>query len=264
MATGWRRAAIAESRRRSGPCRSFAFSAGLALLATAAGPAAAQLEVMLRGLDPAPPRVGACGRYRFAAEEPSGPRKIVFDACVERIDPGSGGSVWLRLVSGDSLEARVELSPDLFAGHGGSLLDHVRSVFEVANGDTTRVAREDWKGFPGLDPAPFIPGARDSELGTKEIRVGSTALECRGRRLRERAETTRPLGNVQMTQRFERDVVTWTTPNAPLLGLVRARAEIITERTLSAPTPGVPQLGARTQIYEIELLDIGHPPGTRK
>jgi hypothetical protein len=236
----------------------------LAFFGVAAGPAAAQLEVLLRGLDPAPPRLGACGRYRFAAEEPSGPRQIVFDACVERIDPGPGGSVWLGLVSGDSLQARVELSPELFAGRGGSLLDHVRSVFEVANGDTTRIAREDWKSFPGLDPAPFIPGAQDSALGSKEIRVGSTALKCRGRRIRERTETTRPLGNVKMTQRFEREVVTWTAAEAPLLGLVRARAEITTERTLSAPTPGVPQFGGRVQIYEFELLEVGRSGGARK
>ena len=130
--------------------------------------------------------------------------------------------------------------------------------------DTTRIAREDWKSFPGLDPAPFIPGARDSSLGEKKIQVGSAPLDCRGRRIREKSETTRALGNVQMTQRFERDVVTWTSAAAPLLGLVQARAEITTERTLSAPTPGVPQLGARTQIYEIELLGLGRPAGSRR
>ena len=264
MAIRTRRAPTTRFRGRSGSGRSFVFWAALASLTWAAGPAAAQLEVLLRGLDPAPPRLGACGRYRFSAEEPSGPRQIVFDACVERIDSGPPGSVWLRFVSGDSLEARIELSPELFAGRGGSLLDHVRSVFEVDKGDTTRIARDKWKDFPGLDPAPVIPGARDSALGEKEFRVGSTVLEARGRRIRERAETTRPLGNVQMTQRFERDIVTWTAPEAPLLGLVRARAEVITERTLSAPTPGVPQFGGRVQIYEIELLDVGRPASGRK
>jgi hypothetical protein len=260
-------------RRGSGPSRSFVVWGGgvwgaaivLLLLLGVPVPSGAQLEVLLRGLSPAPPHVGACGRYRFAAAEPSGPRELVFDACVERIDPGPQGSVWLRLVSGDSLEARVELDPALFGGDGGSLLRSVRSVFEVEHGDTTRIASEDWKQFPGLEPAPPLPGARDSLLGTREIEVGGRMLTSRGRRLHERLERTRPLGDVQMTQLIERDVETWTAPEAPILGIVRAQATIRSDRRLSAPVPGVPVAGARVQEYEIELLQLesgsDRPPG---
>jgi hypothetical protein len=229
---------------------------GLVCLGLDVRPAGAQLEVLLRGLVPAPPRPGACGRYRFASEEQGGPRRLDFDACIERIDPGPAGSVWLRLVSGDSLEARVELAPEIFAGRGGSLQDHVRSVLEVTRGDTTRIEREDWATFRGLERAPALPGAQDSLLGAREIRVGSRAVECSGRRVRERAEKSGRLGDAQMTQRFERDVETWTAPTAPILGLVRARAEISTARTLSAPVKGVPQFGERHENFEIELLEI--------
>jgi hypothetical protein len=239
------------------------WSAGVVLVLFV-GPSAAraQLEVLLRGLDPAPPRVGACGRYRFAAEEPSGSRQLVFDACVERVDSGPEGSIWLRLTSGDSLEARIELDPALFGGHGGTLLDHVRSVFEVEHGDTTRVARKDWEQFPGLEPAPALPGARDSLLGTREVDIGGRMLACRGHQLHESLERTRPLGDVQMTQKIERDVETWTAPEAPILGLVRARATIHSDRRLSAPVPGVPVAGARVQNYEIELLQLSPSAGS--
>jgi len=187
----------------------------------------------------------------------------VFDACVDRVDPGPQGSIWLRLSSGDSLEARIELDPALFGGHSGSLLDYVRSVFEVEHGDTTRVARRDWQQFPGLEPAPALPGARDSLLGPREIDIAGRKLACRGHHLHESIERKRPLGDVQMTQKIERDVETWTAPEAPILGLVLARATIRSDRELSAPVPGVPVAGAREQHYEIELLELESGPKGR-
>jgi hypothetical protein len=60
---------------------------------------------------------------------------VVFTACVEKVVPGAGGSVFLRLASGDSLDARVELDPRMFTGQGGSLLDYVRSVTEITATD---------------------------------------------------------------------------------------------------------------------------------
>src|SRR5262245_48341638 len=101
------------------------------LLALLPHPAAAQLEVLLRAVEPTRPRPGACGLYRFEAEEPSGHRSLEFHACIEK--PTSGAHcVTLHLWSGDSLEARVEVDDAMFLGQGGSLLDHVLSVVQVA------------------------------------------------------------------------------------------------------------------------------------
>jgi hypothetical protein len=172
--------------------------------------------------------------------------------------------VVLRLLSGDSLEARITVAPELFAGQGGSLLDHLRSIVEITRGDTTRLTPEDWAALPGLDRAPALPGARDSLLGTRAARVGKRDLQTRGRRLVEQSRQTRPLGNVQMTQSIRRQVETWTAPEAPILGLVRGVATIESERTLSAPVAGVPETGPRRWHYEIELLDLGRSPPQRR
>jgi hypothetical protein len=230
------------------------------------GGAQAQLEILLRGLDPAPPRAGAWGRYRFTAEEPSGPRSLVFEARIERIEPGANGSVFLRLTSGDSLAAHVAVGKDFFAGRGGALLDAVRSIVEVSHGDTTRVARSDWTTLPGFDPAPALPGARDSLLGERDLDVGGTLLRAHGRRLREQSRQVRELGDVTMTQVLGREIDTWSAATAPLLGLVRAEARIWSEKAFSQPIPGVPMAGMRTWHYTIELLrcDAAPAPPPRK
>jgi hypothetical protein len=217
-------------------------------------PVRAQLDLLLRGVEPSRPRAGACGRYRFAATEPTGVRELSFVVCVERVE--TDGSIVLRLASGDSLEARVVLGGAAFSGRGGSILEHVRSVVEIAGGDTMRLGREDWAELPGFEPAPELPGATAESLGSKALEVGGRPLACTGRRRRESSRETKPLGDVQMTQSIEREVESWSAPEAPILGLVRATAEVRSERTLSAPVPGVPPPGRRLWHYEIELLDV--------
>jgi hypothetical protein len=249
---------IDRTRRGNGRSRALAGIA-FGLVAGATTASHAQLEVLLRGLDPAPPRAGACGRYRFEADEPSGRRRVEFEACIERVGPGPDGSVFLRLTSGDSLDARLELAPALFAGHGGSLLEHIRSVVEIAGGDTTRLSSHDWAALPGLDPAPPLPGARDSLLGGRDLQVGTRTLQCRGRRVHEESRSVRPLGDVQMTQAVWRDVETWTTDAAPVLGVVRATARIRTERSLSARVAGIPESGPKSWAYALELLEVRPP-----
>ena len=222
-------------------------------LSAKAPPAGAQLEVLLRGVDAVPPRVGACGRYRFEAEEPNGRRRVEFEACVERIAPGPDGSVFLHLSSGDSLDAWLEVAPALFAGAGGSLIQHVRSVIDIAGRDTTHLDRE---SLPGLDPAPPLPGARDSLLGSREIRVAKQTLVARGRRLHEESRSVRPLGDTQISQSMTRDVETWSADAAPILGIVRAEAVIHSERTLAKRVPGIPETGPKTWRYRLELIEI--------
>lgn len=230
---------------------------GLGLvLPGAAPPARAQLEVLLRGLDPVPPKAGARGTYRFEAQEPGGQRSVTFDARIERIAPGPDGSVTLRLTSGDSMDARVDVAPALFAGHGGSLLDHVRSIVEISGRDTTRLGPEDWASLPGFDRTPPLPGGRDSVLAPRTVTVGGRKLECNGRVLHEESRQVKSLGAATMTQSARRDVETWTHPDAPILGVVRAHAVIRSERTLSKPIPGVPESGPRTWTYRLELLDL--------
>jgi len=234
-----------------------AFTAACIGVALGTTPAAAQIEVLLRGLQAAPPKPGACGRYRFEAEEPTGPRRVEFTACIERVEPGPDGSVFLRLSSGDSLNARIEVAPELFAGHGGSLLDYVREVEEVGPSGTKRLQREDWASLPGFDAAPKLAGAQQEDLGARDFTVGNRKLASRGVRIHESNEQTKPLGNVQMTQKAERDVESWLSPDAPILGVVRSTATLRSERKLSAPVAGVPQEGVRTWRYVLELMDLG-------
>lgn len=250
-----------EQDRRSGggPGRSRFFVAVMAALTVAAAFASgahAQLEVLLRGLDAVPPKAGARGTYRFEAQEPTAHRVITFEARIERIAPGPDGSVVLRLTSGDSVDARVEVAPALFAGHGGSLMDHVRSIVEISGRDTTRLGPEDWASLPGFGRAPPLPGTRDSVLAPRTLTIGGRALECRGRTLHEESRQVKPLGGATMTQSAVRDVETWTHPDAPILGVVRAEAVIRSERTLSKPIPGVPESGPRRWTYRLELVQI--------
>jgi len=142
----------APGRRR---CLSARWAAGIALvgLALSPTPAPAQLEILLRDLPASRPRLGACGQYRFRAEEPGGQRTLMFHARVERVSSQPDGSVGLRFWSGDSLEARAEVAPALFRGRGGDLQDAVLSLVEIAHGDTTRLQRGEWGEIPGLAPA---------------------------------------------------------------------------------------------------------------
>jgi hypothetical protein len=60
-----------------------------------------------------------------------------------------------------------------------------------------------------------------------------------------------------MIQKAERDVESWLSPDAPILGVVRSTATLRSERKLSAPVAGVPQEGVRTWRYVLELMDLG-------
>ncbi|MFQ5600759.1 MAG: hypothetical protein ACE5G2_09425 [Candidatus Krumholzibacteriia bacterium] len=231
----------------------------LALLAVAL-PARAQLEVLLRGVGPSEPRQGVCGLYRFRAVEPTGSRTIEFRACVESASPDGDGSVVLHLWSGDSLEARVEVAPAMFAGRGGSLLEHVRSVVQVEHGKTARLEPEDWQQLPALSPAPQLPVVADSSLGSATLEIRTDRLECLGRLLEEARSFVRTMGDVEVTAAEHRRLEIWTAAEAPLLGVVRARATVRSERNFSSPIPGVPQRGPRESFYELELLEISADP----
>ena len=220
--------------------------------------ATAQIEILLRALPPAPPRAGACGHYRFVAEEAAGVRTVEFSACIERVSPAS---VSLRLWSGDSLSAAIETDPKFFEGQGGSLLDHIRSVEEDVHGKARRLAREDWEGWPGLERAFPLGAAADSSLGKQVIEVGKRSLSATGRRRREFERKTGMLSGVEMTQTATRTIETWTAAEAPFLGLVRGRAEIESERQLARPVPGVPASGPRRTVYRLEW--IGDAEGRR-
>ena len=216
-------------------------------------PAAAQLEVLLRAVEPTRPRPGACGLYRFEADEPSGHRSLEFHACIEKPTAGAH-SVTLHLWSGDSLDARIEVDSAMFLGQGGTLIDHVRSVVTVEKGETKRLEAEDWQKLPALAPAPKLPVVADSSLGT--MKHAPTHLECQGRLLEEARTTTRKMGDADVTQSEHRVLRIWTAPEAPILGVVHAAAVVRSERSFSQPIPGVPQRGPRESRYELELLAL--------
>src|SRR5210317_1092098 len=64
-------------------------ASALLLALLTASDARAQLEVLLRGVEPALPREGVCAVYRFESEEPDGRKQSEFSACVEQV-PGKG------------------------------------------------------------------------------------------------------------------------------------------------------------------------------
>ena len=76
---------------------------GMSLLAACLLPAAAsaQLEVLLRGVQPSLPEAGNCARYRFESSEPDGSRQTEFIACVESV-PYPAGPVILLLSAAPS------------------------------------------------------------------------------------------------------------------------------------------------------------------
>jgi hypothetical protein len=230
-------------------------------LAITACDAHAQLEVLLRGVEATEPQSGLCGRYRFDADEPSGSRSIVFDACIESVAQADGNVVF-HLWSGDSLDARVEVRREMFAGSGGSLLEHVIAVEQTENGETRRLTHEAWRDLPALSPAPELPVVRDSTLA--EITHGPTGLVCSGRFLEEARSSQRQMGSSQVTQSESRVLHLWTAPQAPILGVVRATAQVRSERRFSVPIPGVPERGPRESRYRLELLEFHRQSDARR
>ncbi len=220
----------------------------------AASAARAQLEVLLRGVEPTTPKPGLCGRYRFEAHEPSGTRRVEFEACVESVGADGEGDVVLHLWSGDSLDARVEVRRAMFAGGGGSLLDHVIAVEQTEDGATRRLTPDDWRDLPALSPAPELPVVRDSSLAAVEHEL--TGLVCPGRLLEEARVREHQMGSAQVTQFESRVLHVWSAPEAPILGVVRATATVRSERRFSEPIPGVPQRGPRESRYSLELLEF--------
>ena len=59
-----------------------------------------------------------------------------------------------------------------------------------------------------------------------------------------------------MTQSESRKLEIWTASEAPILGVVLARATVHSERTFARPIPGVPQRGPLISHYLLELLDL--------
>lgn len=222
------------------------------MLAAIAPPARAQLEVLLRGVQPAPPKAGACGVYRFVAREPDGERRLDFHACVEAVPPR--GPVVLRLWSGDSLEARIEVAPALFEAAGGGLAQHVLRVVQKERGTTREMTAAEWQDLPALAPAPRLPVLADSSLGS--VLHAMTQLDCQGRVLIEAKESKRRMGDADVVQREWRRLEVLTNGAAPILGVVRARATVRSERSFSQPIPGVPERGPRQSHYELELLAL--------
>ncbi len=222
-----------------------------------ASEARAQLEILLRGVQPTEPRPGACGSYRFRAEEPDGTRQIDFQVCVESVAREKDGVVVLRLWSGDSLEARIEVGRAVFAGAGGALLDHVRRVVQIEGGKTQELRAEDWQELPALRAAPRLPVVADSTWGP-ELHA-ETGLMCAGRFLVEAKESRAQMGEADVVISERRQIRVLTASQAPIFGVVRASALLRSERRFSQPIAGVPQRGPRESHYELELTALGAP-----
>ena len=221
----------------------------------AATDASAQLEILLRGVQPTEPKPGACGSYRFRAEEPDGNRQIDFQVCVESVSRDKDGAVVLRLWSGDSLEARIEVGRAMFAGAGGALLDHVRKVVQIEGGKTQELRAEDWQKLPALRATPRLPVVADSTWGP-ELHA-ETGLECAGRFLVEAKESRTRMGEADVVISERRQMRVLTAVPAPIFGVVRASAVLRSERRFSQPIAGVPQRGPRESRYELELTSLG-------
>ena len=217
--------------------------------------------MLLRGVPPVEPKTGACGLYRFEASEPEGERQVEFHVCIESVQSGSSGRVMLRLWSGDSLETRVEVSRALFSG-GGALLEHVRRVVQLEQGQKREMDAEEWQELPALSPAPELPVVADSSWGPVQHR--GTGLSCRGRFRIEARESKQRLGETEVLQAERRTLEVLTAPQAPILGVVRAAAEVTSERRFSQPIPGVPQRGPRRSRYLLELLALEAPSRSKR
>ncbi len=142
----------------------------------------------------------------------------------------------------------------MFDGSGGSLVEHVLAVEHTENGATRRLTAEDWRNLPALSPAPELPVVRDSSLAA--LKHEATGLRCPGRLLEESRTTQRQMDGSDVVQSESRVLRVWTAPEAPILGVVRAVADVRSERRFSKPIPGVPARGPRQSRYSLELLEF--------
>ena len=223
------------------------------LLPTAAS---AQLEVLLRGVQPSLPQEGICAQYRFTSEEPNGSRNTEFIACVESV-PAKDGPVVLRLSSGDSMQVRIEVGREMFTQPGSALTDHIQRVERLRDGEVQVLTPEDWRKHPALAPAAALPVLADSSLGPRSFELlDGAVLQTQGRFRQEARTQEKMLSGVKITNSEDRLMDIWSAPQAPILGVVLADAVVRSERIFASPIPGVPERGPRVMHYKLELLKI--------
>ena len=220
--------------------------------------AAAQLELLLRGVDPALPTEGVCAVYRFESQEPDGRKQSEFIACVESVP--REGPIILQLRSGDSLQVRLEIARAMFTESGAQLSENVLSVERTTNGEVQRLTAKDWQKHPALSPAAPLPVLADSSLGEQQFRLrNDQVLHVQGRYRREARSIEATLGGVLVTNSEDRQLTLWSATEAPVLGVVLAEATVRSERIFSEPIPGVPARGPRVMHYSLKLLEILQP-----
>ena len=193
------------------------------LLPTAAS---AQLEVLLRGVQPSLPQEGICAQYRFTSEEPNGSRNTEFIACVESV-PAKDGPVVLRLSSGDSMQVRIEVGREMFTQPGSALTDHIQRVEQLRDGEVQVLTPEDWRKHPALAPAAALPVLADSSLGRRSFELlDGAVLQTQGRFRQEARTQEKMLSGVKITNSEDRLMDIWSAPQAPILGVVLADAVV--------------------------------------
>ena len=218
----------------------------------------AQLEVLLRGVDPTLPQEGVCAVYRFESREPDGSKESEFIACVTSVP--NEGPIVLQLNSGDSLQVRLEIARAMFQELGADLSESILSVERMQNGVVQRLTPEDWQKHPALAPAAPLPVLADSSLGERQFTLlNGEELTVKGRHRREAHSIERTLSGILVTNSEDRQLDIWTAPQAPILGVVLAEASVRSERIFSEPIPGVPARGPRTMHYSLKLVEILQP-----
>jgi hypothetical protein len=221
--------------------------------------ASAQLEVLLRGVQPSLPQEGICAEYRFTSEEPNGSRQTEFIACVESV-PAKEGPVVLRLSSGDSMQVRIEVGREMFTQPGSALTDHIQRVEQLRNGEVQVLTPEDWRKHPALAPAALLPVLADSSLGPRSFELlDGSVVQAQGRFRQEARTQEKVLSGVKITNSEDRRMDIWSAPEAPILGVVLADTVVRSERIFASPIPGVPERGPRVMHYKLELLKILQP-----
>lgn len=245
-------------RRRAHTRRAWMFCSVMLGMLLPLSSADAQLEVLLRGVDPALPLQGVCAVYRFESREPDGSKDSQFVACVESVP--EEGPIILQLSAGDSLQVRLEIARTMFLEHGAELSENILSVERTQNGQVERLTPEDWQKHPALAPAAPLPVLADSSLGERQLVLANgKSLTIVGRHRRESRSMQRTLSGVLVTTSEDRQLEIWTAPEAPILGVVAAEATVRSERVFSEPIPGVPSRGPRTMHYSLKLLEILQP-----
>jgi len=218
-------------------------------------PAGAQLEVLLRGVEPSLPKPGLCAVYRFESQEPDGDKVSRFVACVESVP--EEGPVVLLLSSGDSLQVRLSIARAMFLEAGAELSENILRVERTQNGVVESLTPEDWQKHPALAPAAALPVLEDASLGDSTITLeDGQQMTVQGRHRRESRSIERTLGGVLVTNSEDRQLDIWTAGEAPILGVVRAEATVRSERVFAEPIPGVPARGPRVMHYSLKLLEI--------